>query len=165
MKKHGQKRTRLYAIWSGMIARCENPKERAYPRYGGRGIAIHPAWRVDFLEFKSWAEANGYADHLTLDRKDNDGPYAPLNCRWATYIEQNRNRRDNKPVIYKGETVLIPVLAERHGLPADIVKNRIARYGWTIESALTTPVAIRVKREPWVAAGMSRSTWYRMQRR
>lgn len=129
-----------------MIGRCENPKDAAYPRYGGRGVKVCAEWRASFETFREWALVNGYSATLTIDRRDNDGAYEPENCRWATYTEQNRNRRNNKPIIYKGETVLIPELAERHGLPADIVKNRIHRYGWSIEKAIGTPVLLKGQR-------------------
>jgi len=142
-RTHGQKRTRLYTIWSRMKGRCENPADAAYPRYGGRGIAVCPEWRGSFKAFRDWALANGYAGALTIDRRDNDGNYEPGNCRWATYTEQNRNRRDNKPIVYQGKSILISDLAERHGLPADIVKNRIRRYSWTVEKAISTPVGPR----------------------
>lgn len=140
---HGQKRTRLYSIWSGMIARCENSNEPAYMRYGGRGIVICAHWRATFEAFRDWALANGYADHLTLDRENNDGNYEPANCRWSTYTEQNRNRCNNRPIRYLGGTILIPELAERCDLPADVLKNRIRRYGWPIERAISTPVRKR----------------------
>ena len=162
MKRHGQ---RLYTIWGRMKGRCENPNDQRFADYGGRGIKVCDEWRADFAVFSEWALRSGYAPDLTIDRfPDKDGDYEPANCRWATYTQQNRNRRDNKPIIHNGETVLIPVLAERCGLPADIVKNRINRYGWPVEVALATPVAARIKREPWVAAGMSRSSWYRAGR-
>jgi hypothetical protein len=72
-----------------------------------------------------------------------DEKHNPGNCRWATYAEQNRNRLDNNPIVYNGETVLICVLAERHGMPTDVVTKRIRRYGWTVEESLTTPVKHR----------------------
>lgn len=137
---HGEKRTRLYTIWSGMIDRCENPNADAYPRYGGRGITVCQEWRSSFEVFRDWAHSNGYADHLTIDRIENADGYRPGNCRWATYAQQNRNYGRNNPIEYQGRTVLIGDLAAEHGLPADIVKNRIRRYGWTIEKALSTPV-------------------------
>ena len=49
-------------------------------------------------------------------------------------------------------------------LPADIVKNRVRRYGWTLDDALSTPVQTRQKREPWLDHGMSRSAYYRAKK-
>lgn len=160
-RRHGQKRTRLYNIWSGMIRRCENLSEPAYPHYGGRGIVVCPEWRQSFERFRDWAMANGYQPHLTIDRRNNDQGYTPSNCRWATYAEQNRNYRRNRPIEYLGRKVLVCDLAIEVGLPQDILKNRIFRYEWDVETAVREPVARRLRREPWKADGISRSAWYR----
>lgn len=147
-RTHGQKRTRIYTIWNRMKGRCENPADAAFPRYGGRGITVCEDWRRSFETFRDWALANGYEAHLTIDRRDNNLGYTPANCWWATYAQQNRNSRRNRPVIYKGRSVLVCDLAIEVGLPQDVLKNRILRYGWPIELAVSTPVLPKGGRRP-----------------
>jgi hypothetical protein len=90
----GDKPTPTYKSWQAMIARCTNPKHPAYKHYAGRGITICAAWLGSFPQFL--ADMGARPDGLTLDRKDNSGNYEPGNCRWATVLEQNRNRRPPK---------------------------------------------------------------------
>lgn len=92
----GGGRKRLYRIWAGMVARCNNQGASGYANYGGRGIAVCPAWR-DYVTFRDWALAHGYSDALTLDREDNNGNYEPGNCRWTTLLQQAANRRRRSP--------------------------------------------------------------------
>lgn len=84
-----------YARWKGLINRCENAKQSNYHLYGGRGITVCPEWH-DFATFAAWCSASGYQPGLSIDRRDNDGPYAPWNCKWSTRSEQNLNRRPFK---------------------------------------------------------------------
>ena len=133
---HNQK---LYKVWYSMIVRCQNVKHKAYPRYGGRGITVCAKWQ-DFRQFLSWASASGYQDGLSIDRINNDGTYAPRNCRWATLREQNRNKRTNARVEYLGRLVCYGELAEMSGLRDCIIRNRIVNCGWDVHRAVTTPV-------------------------
>lgn len=90
---HGETHTRLYSIWNSMKNRCNNPKRNCYPYYGGRGIRVCEEWENSFVSFRDWAQNNGYAPHLTLDRINPDKNYEPNNCRWATWHEQRINQR------------------------------------------------------------------------
>lgn len=83
----------LKHIWSGMIARCTNPKVISYKWYGARGISVCSEWMVyaTFLR-----DMSPRPPGLTLERIDNDGPYAKWNCRWATYKEQRMTARKRK---------------------------------------------------------------------
>ena len=94
--KHNGRYTRLYGIWRGMKERCLTPTHKDYPNWGGRGVTICPEWRDNFGVFRDWAMSNGYEEHLTIDRINNDGNYESSNCRWITIREQAQNRRKPK---------------------------------------------------------------------
>ena len=94
-KRHGLSSHSLYAIWNGIIQRCENCANDNYKRYGGRGIKICIEWRQDFKVFYDWCMFNGWRQGLQIDRRENNGHYEPDNCRCVTAKINSRNRRDN----------------------------------------------------------------------
>lgn len=93
MTKHGRSRDKEYKIYYGAKDRCQNPRNKGYFKYGGRGIEFR------FTSFEQFMEAIGPRPSLShsVDRKDNDGHYEPGNVRWATPTEQALNTRRNKP--------------------------------------------------------------------
>lgn len=131
-KQHGKSNTRLYRVWSGMKDRCYNKNCKGYPHYGGRGIVVCDEWKDDFMSFYSWAMAAGYEEtaprgQYTIERKDNDGPYSPDNCCWATIYEQEGNKQTTIRVNVDGEELRLPELAEREGVKYSTAQKRFRR--------------------------------------
>lgn len=136
---HRMSYSRIYRIYAGMKARCYSPGTTHYAHYGGRGITICDEWLEDFMNFYNWAMANGYEDHLSIDRIDVNGNYCPENCRWATQKEQCNNRRQNRFLKFNGETHTVKEWADITGINTGTLRNRL-RAGWNIERALGEPV-------------------------
>lgn len=124
-----------YVVWSHMIARCTNPNDKRYARYGGRGIVVCDEWLKDFARFLADMGPRPSPDH-TIDRIDNDGPYSAANCRWATRKEQNRNTSTNRMVTAFGQTRCLAEWAEITGIHRETVRDRLNR-GWDAERAVT----------------------------
>lgn len=91
---HGETGTLAYDAWGGMRSRCNNPKDKNYESYGGRGIKICKRWDSFRLFMKDMGEKPSAAH--SIDRIDNDGDYMPSNCKWSTKEEQIYNRRNSK---------------------------------------------------------------------
>ena len=143
-KKHGRSRTKgSYSVWCNMRARCNNESDDSYHRYGGRGIYICERWR----EFENFlADMGERPKGMQLERVDNDGPYAPENCVWATAAQQSRNRRSNINVTIEGETLCLLDWCGRLGMDYFAVRKRIKDLGWTPEKALSVPVRVHRNR-------------------
>lgn len=113
---------KLFKKWSNMRARCRRPTVEGFHNYGGRGIFVCDRW----LRFKNFFEdmSPSYEPGLTLDRIDNDGPYSPGNCRWATMKQQSRNQRKTCFMEIDGVTKSLSQWSEELGISRNSMRKK-----------------------------------------
>ena len=141
---HGGSKDRLFHVWSSMRQRCNNPNNHAYKYYGGKGISVCNEWN-DYGVFREWALASGYntqaKPHVcTLDRIDNSRGYSPDNCRWVDSTVQTNNQTKNIYLTFNGKTQTYAQWAKEKGWNYKVIYDRVKRYGWSEERAVTEPV-------------------------
>ena len=96
---------RLRKIYDDMCQRCYNLRDKTYRWYGAKGIRVCQSWLDNPELFQTWALKNGYADNLTINRKDEDKDYCPENCEWITAKNNAK---------YKSTTYILEVDGEEH---------------------------------------------------
>lgn len=130
---HRMTGTPTMQAWSDMLQRCYNPNSPRFKDYGGRGIFVRDPW----LTFDVFFSDMGVKPAgLSLGRIDNDGPYCKENCAWQTRKEQQRNRRDNRILVWKGVRLTATEWAERLNIGISAFRNRL-RKNWRIEKIMT----------------------------
>lgn len=138
---HGMSRSWIYRLWSNEKKRCTCPTDKDWPRYGGRGIIMCPEWVMSFKAYYAHVSTlphfgeKGY----TLNRIDNDGPYAPGNVEWATHKTQANNRTNNRFITWQEETHTLAEWEEITGINQMTISTRIKR-GMSINESLSRPV-------------------------
>lgn len=141
MTKHGfNKRGRVQAIytkWINMKNRCNNPKNKSFKYYGGRGISVCKEWSDDFQAFCDWAMKHGYRDDLTIERVDVNGNYEPNNCKWIEFKEQGKNTRRNHFVEIDGQVLCVMDWCRKIGMGKSNAYVHAKQQGLTIEEYLT----------------------------
>ncbi len=135
VRSNGEKVTKEYNTWGLMMKRCSNKTSVDYPDYGGRGIFVCERWHT----FENFFSDMGKAPTLkhSIDRRNNDGPYAPENCYWATQKEQARNKRNNSYLTAFGLTKSIVEWSEYTGIDVKLIHNRKRKPNWSAERVLT----------------------------
>lgn len=121
LKRHG-KNKKAYNVWYQMVDRCTNPENKSYGKYGARGIIVSDDW-MTFENF--YRDMEPFVDGMTIERIDNNGPYAKENARWASRSAQQRNTSRTKLDIEKvreirklhTEGTLQKVIAAKFGIP------------------------------------------------
>lgn len=118
----------VYHIWQAMLNRCENPKNRAYKDYGGRGITVCDEWK-DIRNFSKWADETGFlpGKNLSIERKNVNGNYCPENCIWIDKKLQARNRRNTIKFSIDGIEKPLSEWAEIYQLPYSKIMGRYYR--------------------------------------
>lgn len=114
-----------YSVWAGMVKRCRFPHNPRFKNYAGRGIKVCEEW-LSFEKFYS-DMGDSPSKYHSIDRINVNGNYEPTNCRWATRVEQNNNRR-NAVRVFDGDEWLSPgAMAVKHGLAYQLVYERARR--------------------------------------
>lgn len=156
-----------YRAWESMKRRCQIQTMHAYADYGGRGIRVCARW-ASYPNFLADMGRRPSAKH-SLDRIDNDGDYTPRNCRWASPIQQLRNRRDRVLIRFRGRRQLLVDWCRELGLHPGTVFARL-RAGWSVPRAFTTPVDLIKKaagdagrRSRWTDADIAREVAIRAE--
>ena len=140
--RHGESKSRLYSVWQNIKGRCHRPEHKFYQYYGARGIEVSQEWRESFEQFIF--DMGERPDGMTLERIDNNRGYSKENCRWATRKEQSNNTRANRRIEHDGMSLTITEWAIKLGIHRNTLNERL-RSGWSIKSALCTPIRKRVE--------------------
>ena len=138
---HNGRHTKLYEVWKSMRARCSNPNNKRYDRYGGRGITVCKQWDDSFSTFREWAYSSGYHDGLTIERLDNDKGYYPDNCTWCDLFAQANNRCNNHILTINGQRYTIKEASKAYGIGYNTLRSRISR-GWDDEVSVAKKDAL-----------------------
>lgn len=153
---HGQSRTSLYRLWRTMIDRCDNPKAKAYDRYGGKGIKVCRRW-YKFENF--YADMGDRPRGTTLDRKNNKLGYSKSNCRWATVSEQLRNRSCTRLIEWRGRSMTVREWSDELGISLRCLRGRFEQ-GWSAERAFTTKDKVVVPHQfTWNGRTQNLTAW------
>jgi hypothetical protein len=123
-----------YRCWAGMLTRCNNTSDHGFPNYGGRGIKVCDSWK-HFENFLKDMGTRPSSLH-SIDRIDNNGPYAPWNCRWGTTKQQGANKRTTVYVTVHNDVMCLGHACDLLGLSRNTVYARYKRYGWQVKKAL-----------------------------
>lgn len=133
---HGMSHTKEWNAWKDMHRRCKDKTLKNYHRYGGRGIKVCKRWSGPGGFERFLLDIGPCPDpKLTIDRINNDGNYAPTNCRWATRTVQTQNSTKVRILTWQGKSLCVSEWAQLTGIKPTTIISRLDR-GWSIDRAL-----------------------------
>lgn len=137
VKTHGLAAHPIYFVWKGMRARCKTSDPHHARVYLNRGITVCSEWD----DFKTFYDdmIHTWKPGLWIERINNDLGYSKSNCRWATQIEQVRNKTNNRLLEFDGKRKPVSEWASVYGMKTMTLFSRL-RYGWSVEDSLTKPL-------------------------
>jgi len=139
--RHGHSRrsgkSAEYFVWQQMLRRCADKDHPQYPSYGERGICVCKEWNSFDAFIADMGERP--SRHHSIDRKNNDGNYCKENCRWATRVQQNNNKRNNRFFCFYGKRLSLAQWSRISGVLRETIRNRIDKHGWSEKLAVWTP--------------------------
>jgi len=128
INRGGKSSSKIYNAWNCMFSRIKHS-----PYY--KNIKVCKRWsgRYGFNNFvKDMGER---PDGMTLERLHNDRDYKPSNCIWASWLDQHKNKRNNRWITIKNKTRIIAEWAAISGINPWVLNQRIRR-GWDPEDAV-----------------------------
>lgn len=131
-------KNKLKVTWRSMLHRCYSIKDKAYYKYGAKGITVDKDWHNYENFYRDMGSS--YKEGLTIDRIDGTKGYSKDNCRWATYYEQNINRNITKYFEYNGEKKTITQWGNILNIKPVTLLSRIYKRHWSVEDAFTIPI-------------------------
>lgn len=123
----------IYRVWTTMKERCLNPNSASFYKYGARGIYVCERWRYSFEAFRD--DMGPRPDGYSIERKNNNGPYSPDNCIWASQRTQMSNRRNSIRVEHQGRIISASEYAELMGVSSKRLYKVMSTRGLSPQDA------------------------------
>lgn len=137
---HRQSHTPTWDVWVAMRNRCACKTSSSYPDYGGRGIKVAERWE-DYELFVADIGLRPTPNH-SIERINVNGNYEPGNVRWATKVEQARNKRNSRFITANGSTKTLAEWAEKLGCQPTAITARL-KSGMDADEAVSKPIPNR----------------------
>ena len=130
----------IYSVWSKMIKRCYDTKNRDYHQYGGKGCIVCEEWH-NFQNFAKWYEDNYYiieGRNMNLDKDiliKNNKIYSPNSCiivpnNINKLFTKNNKNRGNLPigVTKKGDKYIAYLHSAKYSKSFDTLEEAFYSY-------------------------------------